>query len=131
MGEDTLEQLADGWLTYHRAAQTFEVNSVKSEVPEELFHFFLDVDELVRGNPERAWIVIQLIFVKCRNDFERACLAAGPLEDLLTKYGALVIDRVEWAAANDSNFKELLVGVWRNSIEQTVWERIQRAAGPA
>lgn len=84
---------------------------VKAPVSDELFQFVLEVDDLVRSDPERAWLVIQLIFAACRDDVERACLAAGPLEDLLAKHGALFIDRVEHAASNDDNFRELLVGV--------------------
>jgi hypothetical protein len=93
-----------------------------------LFEFVVRVDDLVRREPEVAWLVIQLIFVGCRNDIERACLAAGPFEDLLAKHGESFIDRVEKVAATNADFRELLVGVWRSAIPQPVWERVQRAA---
>jgi uncharacterized protein DUF6869 len=131
MDRDPLQRLVEGWLAYHRAAQTGEIGLVKMPVSDELFQFVIDVDDLVRDDPERAWLVIQLIFAACRDDLERACLAAGPLEDLLAKHGPSFIDRVEQAAANDNDFRELLVGVWRNGIDHPIWERLQRAAGTA
>jgi hypothetical protein len=131
MDDDPPQLLIEGWLAYHRAAQTGETGVVKMPVSDELFQFVVDVDDLVRDAPERAWLVIQLIFAACRNDLERACLAAGPLEDLLAKHGPSFIDRVEQAAVNDNDFRELLVGVWRNGIAQSIWERLQRAAGQA
>lgn len=54
-------------------------------------------------------------------------LAAGPLEDLLAKHGPEVIELVELLAKNRPNFAYLLGGVWRNSIRQDVWDRVQAA----
>jgi len=131
MNSDALQVLVDGWLAYHRAAQTDHFGAVEMPASDELFQFVIDVDDIVRSNPEDAWILIQLIFIACRGDMERACLAAGPLEDLLTKHGVTVIGRVEAAASKDGDFRELLMGVWRNGIAPGVWERVQRAAGAA
>jgi len=82
MNNDSPKRLVDGWLAFHRAVQTGELGAMMP-VSDELFQFVIDVDDLVRNDPERAWLVIQLIFAACRDDLERACLAAGPLEDLL------------------------------------------------
>ena len=54
-----------------------------------------------------------------------ALLAAGPLEDLLAYDGARCIDRVEQLAKEDEKFNWLLGGVWRNSMTDEVWERVQ------
>lgn len=129
MNNDNLQDLVDGWLAYHRAAKTDELGVVAMPKSDELFQFVIDVDDIVRGDSEQGWFVIQLIFAACRNDFERACLAAGPLEDLLSKHGSAVIDTVELTASKNSEFRELLAGVWRNGMAQQVWERIQRIAG--
>ncbi|MBS0339349.1 MAG: hypothetical protein JSS56_02415 [Proteobacteria bacterium] len=131
MNDDPLQRLVDGWLAYHRAAETAESGVVKVSASDELFQFVIEVDDLVRTDPERAWLVIQMIFTASRNDLERACLAAGPLEDLLVKHGPLFIEKIEQAASSSSDFRELLVGVWRNGIAHAIWERIQRAAGTA
>jgi hypothetical protein len=129
MNNDSLQRLVAGWLEYNRTAQVSELSLGKSTASDELFQFVIEVDDLVRNDPERAWLVIQLIFVACRTDIERACLAAGPLEDLLSKHGSSFIDRIEQTASSNSDFRELLVGVWRNGIAYPVWERLQRAAG--
>ena len=129
MNSDLLQGLVDGWLAYHRVAQTDQPGVVEMPASDELFQFVIDVDDIVRSNPEQAWLLIQLIFAACSNDLERACLAAGPLEDLLAKHGTTVIDRVEAAASSNEDFRELLVGVWRNGIDPFIWERVQRAAG--
>lgn len=129
MNADPLQCLVDGWLAYHRAAQSRQLCAIETPVADELFQFVVDVDNLVRTDPERAWFVIQLIFAACRDDLERAQLAAGPLEDLLAKHGPAFIDRIEKTASNSGDFRELLVGVWRNGIAYPVWQRMQRAAG--
>ncbi len=126
---DPLQRIAEGWLNYQRAAQFGPEGVVKMPVSDELFEFVEQVDELVRKEPEVAWVTIQLIFVGCKNDIERACLAAGPLEDLLAKHGLMFIDRVETVAASNPDFRELLAGVWRNTIAAPVWERLQQALG--
>jgi hypothetical protein len=62
-----------------------------------------------------------------RSDFIAANVAAGPLEDLLCCFGAQLIDTVEREAKADESFRGLLTGVWRNTIEETVWKRVQAA----
>ena len=54
-----------------------------------------------------------------------AVLAAGPLEDLLAKRGEDFIDRVEELARKDPKFNDLLGGVWRNTMTDEVWQRVQ------
>lgn len=128
MQNQSHQRLAHGWLAHHRA-QSGKPGGVSSLVSDDLFQFVIDVDDLVRQDPEQAWLVIQLIFHACRDDLERACLAAGPLEDLLAKHGSSFIDRVEQVAENNSDFRELLVGVWRNGMPHPIWKRVQHAAG--
>jgi hypothetical protein len=77
------------------------------EDPEVLWEFILEV--LQRDPPTE---VVEV-------------LAAGPLEDYLAKYGEKVIDRVEARAKSDPNFRSLLGGVWRNSMSDEVWARVQ------
>jgi hypothetical protein len=52
-------------------------------------------------------------------------LAAGPLETLLVRHGRDIIDRVENEAKSDPRFKDLLLGVWGNAVDATVWERLE------
>jgi hypothetical protein len=60
---------------------------------------------------------------------DKAALAAGPLEDYLAKRGVKVIAEIEAHAGADVKFKQLLAGVWKNSIDYKVWERVCRCRG--
>jgi hypothetical protein len=77
------------------------------ENPEELWDFILEV---LKRDP-----VMEVIEV----------LASGPLEDFIAKLGDMVIDKVEARAAADPKFRNLLGGVWRNSMSDEVWTRVQ------
>jgi hypothetical protein len=121
---DPLQQIVDGWLTYQRVRLGERAPGPDSGTVD-LFLFVEQLDGIVRKEPEIAWLAIQLIYIDCEDDIEKAILAAGPLEDLLVAHGPLFIDRIEALAASDSGFRELLAGVWRNTIAPPVWERLQ------
>ncbi|MBC7378023.1 MAG: hypothetical protein H7346_11420, partial [Burkholderiaceae bacterium] len=121
---DPLKQVVEGWLTYQRERLGESVPSPDSDTVD-LFTFVEQLDGIVRKEPEIAWLAIQLIYMDCKDDIEKAILAAGPLEDLLVGHGPLFVDRIEALAASDSGFRELLAGVWRNTIAPPVWERLQ------
>lgn len=91
---------------------------------------FDELERLVAEDPPHAWAVI-LCLLNLANDDETALanLAAGPLETLLARHGRMLIERVETAAKSNPQFRELLGGIWRNAIEEPVWERIQALAG--
>jgi hypothetical protein len=52
-------------------------------------------------------------------------LAAGPLEDYLATHGDEVIEDVEKLAKSNPKFASLLGGVWKNSMSDDVWKRVQ------
>jgi hypothetical protein len=54
-----------------------------------------------------------------------ASLAAGPAEELLVYHGPEYVDRVVELARKQPRFNWLLGGVWRNSIKDEVWQRVQ------
>ncbi len=51
--------------------------------------------------------------------------AAGPIEDLLDKYGEKFIERVEKQAKADPVFARVVGGVWKSGMSLEVWERLQ------
>jgi hypothetical protein len=55
----------------------------------------------------------------------QSVLAAGPLEDLFGWHGAQFIGRVEQEARNDPSFAQLLGGVWKSTIPENIWLRVQ------
>lgn len=78
--------------------------------PELCYAAILQVIELLPSDPSNR--VLQAI-------------AAGPTEDLLAKHGATFITRIEAEARRNPPFNLLLGGVWRSSMTQDVWERVQ------
>jgi hypothetical protein len=113
------------------AAAWVRMQRTRSDLPEyeELFWAYEAVDELCRMDAERCWRVLAEIRRQDASDDLLGIWAAGPLEDLLALWGATFIDRFETLAIEDSSFRAALGMVWRNDIDEDVWERVQRAAG--
>ena len=87
--------------------------------------------DLPREQPELAWLAILEALSQIGPDVgdrRFAVLAAGPLEDLMSEHGKSMIDRVELHARRNPDFALLLGGVWRNDIEEGVWERMGKFA---
>jgi hypothetical protein len=104
--------------------------------------------EAKRGSPERErywWAISEVMDWSLDNEGEQlwlfilavnkreispevaAVFAAGPIEDLLGKQGAEFIDRVEELARKDPKFNHLLGGVWRSTMSDDIWQRVQTA----
>ena len=66
----------------------------------------------IATDPERAWSFILLLIERAPTEHALDCVAAGPMEDLLTAHGETFIDRVEHAAKTDQRFKRCLGNVW-------------------
>jgi hypothetical protein len=73
--------------------------------------------------PDEWWeTVLQMVHLA-----PEGCLghvAAGPLENLLGRYGDQVIDRVEAEARADAKFARTLHGVYRLTMTDRVWGRV-------
>lgn len=76
---------------------------------------------------EQLWQFITAAYKRDLSDKVFGCLAAGPLEDLLGQHGPEFIERVETLARKDPKFNYLLGGVWRNSMTDEIWQRVQAA----
>jgi hypothetical protein len=104
----------------------------------------ITVDQLVNGfhvgeitfggaaedAPEVAWRAIVALSRQTLSPKQIAVLAAGPLEDLLASHGPAFIDRVEHEARVYRAFRHLLGGVWRNTMAEPVWRRVEAIRGP-
>lgn len=82
--------------------------------------------DLVRENPDEAWFLILEILRRNNSSQILEVLPAGLLEDLLTKHGERLICAVESEAKANPSFATLLGGVWRNSISEGVWSRVEQ-----
>ena len=72
------------------------------------------------------WQAIQIIAL-LPDDIDNislATIAAGLVEDLLSKNGAPYIDRVLAFSAQTPRMAKMLTGVWPSSIEPAIWQRV-------
>jgi hypothetical protein len=90
------------------------------------FQLLFFLDKCCKKDPDFALEIIFDIFNEnYTDDSILENLAAGPLEDLLSRNGPLVIDSIIKFSRENEIFKPVLLYVWRNSISAEVWERIQ------
>ena len=118
------KSMARAWVAYwrqHESTGEFP-DSEASEV----------VNDLAHDDPSEALAVILEILRSIEPDPETELfqvLAAGPVEDLLANSGDAIIENVEAEASRNEAFKLLLGGVWKNTMSQDIWERVERCRG--
>lgn len=128
MTNQEIEQLATEWIGYwysrwqdrHR-----EPGGGYSERSRELYSASESLRGQVEESPEEAWRVILAIHHLDQSEAIQAVLSAGPIEDLLATHGEEFINQVEDQARQDPAFAKLLGGVWKNSMTDEVWMRLQ------
>lgn len=116
------EHLAQAWKAYTEASIKFGVESPEAEL---LSWAFDKIYDLAFHKPQDALDAILEINKITDEDRVLANLAAGPLETLLVHHGEEVIDRLITLAKSDPKFRDLLPGVWGDSIDEAVWEQIE------
>jgi hypothetical protein len=119
MASHNMQELVDGWLGYQRAADA------NGAGPENLFWAVSEVLDLTYDNPQALWDFILKTLEDPRSDEVMPVFAAGPVEDLLAKYGPDFIDRVEAEAHRNRRFASLLGGVWQKTMSDDIWRRVQ------
>lgn len=121
MEKTELAKIADAWIAGEEA---------ESETPEHEENWWAIeqvMDWSLKRETEWLWQFILIIYQREVSEKILAVLAAGPLEDLLVYDGTNFIDRVERLAKEDKKFNWLLGGVWRRSMKDEVWKRVQSA----
>ena len=121
---EELASLADAWIAGQQKAASREVKRQSEWAAERL-------DDLAFTGPEAALAAIWAISERSDDEWVLACLAAGPLEDLLVRHGPAVVAAVEARARADAKARKLLGAVWRNAIAEPVWRRLRKLAGPS
>ncbi len=121
---DDRKMLAAAWIALHHAKPG-------SSQYRENFWAFAALSVLCEENPERCWDLIEEIRNLDGSDIMLANLAAGPLEELLVRHGAAMIERVEQRAREDARYRRLLGAMWQNDIPVELWQRVKRVAGPS
>lgn len=119
-----IEALAEQWLKHQRelvrAEGTPQWDAV-FDAESELWNY---VDSLIESDPNNGLDFVIAALSQETDPVVLACLAAGPLEDLLVNHGDYVIERVEREAKDNVRFRELLSAVWKNAMTDTVWQRV-------
>jgi hypothetical protein len=95
--------LVDDWIGYH-------LDGGSESDPR--YAALVGVDELLRRDSETGWMLTLESIVAAPDDRILANVAAGPLEDLLTREPERFIDRVEVQARRNPRFRRCLTGVW-------------------
>lgn len=118
MTDEELNELARGWVAYWHDS--------KNEDLWEAWNRSNDyMNEAVGSNPIDAWKMVLVVYALDRSKKIQANLAAGPIEDLLSDHGPLMIEIVEEKARADPSFAKLLAGVWKlDSMTDEVWTRL-------
>lgn len=113
-----LIKLAEGWIAYWTAP---------ADSPErELFSWVWDQEYyLMQNEPEQMWRLILEILQRNSSSKIQEVLSAGPLEDLLAKHGESIIEKVEAEARSNPIFARLIGGVWKSSMSEAIWTRVQ------
>ena len=75
--------------------------------------------------PALQWQFILKAVKYAESDDELFTIAAGPVEHLLGTHGPDFIDQVEKLAEADAKFSRLLTGVWKHTMTDEVWNRLQ------
>jgi hypothetical protein len=109
------DDVVENWIRYHEEERT---------PSDPLFAAWAEVDDLVRHDPEAAWLLTLQLVAAAPSDRVLAAVAAGPLEDLLNRSGDRVIDRVELHARSNPKFRRCLTGAW--GIPASARERLSK-----
>jgi hypothetical protein len=88
------------------------------------FDEFLDVMD---ADPERAWMLTMALIQRAPDAASISYVAAGPLEDILVKYGTQFIDRIETQSRRDPKFRQALCDVW--GVPKQIADRVDKAVG--
>jgi hypothetical protein len=117
MFPEELNTLAQDWIRYQVAAKG-------SSEREETWYAVQMAFDLVDGEPDTLWGLILAVLARDRSNKIMENLSAGPMEDLLVKHGPLFIENVERQAKADPTFARMLGGVWKNRMNDDIWERM-------
>jgi hypothetical protein len=113
-----LINLAEGWIAFWSVPDGSQEREALNWVWDKEY-------DLMQEEPEQIWRLILEVLRRNSSDNIQEVLSAGPLEDLLAKYGSVVIERVEAEAKSNPKFAQLLGGVWKSSMTDDIWARVQ------
>ncbi len=87
------------------------------------------VEEFCSADAPRAMTFIRALVAEAQTDEDLGYIGSGPLEDLLRRQGPQAIGLVEREAAGNPRFRYALAGVWSDTAQPEVWDRVAAALG--
>jgi len=87
------------------------------------------VYELLEAPPDVLWPILLELIARAP-DRHLGYIAAGIVEDFLSRWGDRVIDAVETQANADARFRRVLRGVWKLGMTKEVYARVVAASRP-
>lgn len=94
------------------------------EIPDALFVYWEELNDLARHEPEKAWLEIKAIASELETEKQLAYLAAGPLEDMLVAHGPKMIEIFK---GDDFDMLRLLLPyVWTSGMDQETAEWVAK-----
>ena len=118
-GRQSILELADA---YHRYGETNADGD---------FWAWQRVEDIVCGPvAEEAWELV-VTLIRTAPDERLEYIGAGPVEDLVNRHGAALIDSIEGEAKRDPRFREALASIWlvSDDILPNVLSRLQAVTG--
>jgi len=111
--DSDLERIAHNWIKHQDTFWAWEKIN------------YIVRDEFI----EYAYNAVKILYEKSSTDVHLSSIGTGPLEALLEKNGAFIIDRIEKLASTDRRFRICLSYVWPTKIAVDLWKRIVKARG--
>ena len=122
-------RIAMGYIEYTEVLSRHGADD--SPIPEELESAYSSVRDLVRDGPSNvAWeLVLEVLRRAPDEDLDK--FAAGPLEDLVRKWGGELVDLIEDEASRDERFRAALGYIWLlvGDVPANVLARFVQASG--
>jgi hypothetical protein len=123
-----MDDLARNWIRYQEAWE--RVGGPCRECTE-LQWAYNAVDDMIVDRPEESWQLILAVRRHNQSEMIEQMLAAAVFEDLMSVYGAILIDRVEEEAKRDPTFVGVIRSSYRAHMSDEVWTRLKAIADPA
>ena len=86
-----------------------------------------ELDRIIESQPDVALDIIEYM-VSIENDRESLdMIGVGPIEELISESGTLVVDRIVSLVEMDEKFASCVAKAWKSTSDDEVWGRIQKA----
>ena|SRR5688572_21090357 len=130
MTTDELNSLASAYIARYSKPLTWDQDTVLNRRDTSDTDWASDrIYEITDRHPSELLQLVLEVLARSDDPDVLSNLAAGPLEDYLAKCGDQVIDQIESRASADDKFRDLLGGVWQNSMSDQLWQRICACRG--